>query len=84
MVDDVDSLQDVVLRVLQPFAVAVLVGAGTVVALWWLLPQAGLVLLVALVALGDGGALADRSPRHPGRGQAGDGAGRARQPASST
>ena len=49
MVDDVDSLQDVVLRVIEPFAVALLVGAGTVAALWWFLPQAGLVLLVALV-----------------------------------
>jgi thiol reductant ABC exporter CydC subunit len=48
-VDDVDSLQDVVLRVLQPFLVAALVGAGTVALLWWFLPQAGLVLLVALV-----------------------------------
>jgi thiol reductant ABC exporter CydC subunit len=48
-VDDVDSLQDVVLRVLQPFLVAALVGAGTVAALWWFLPQAGLILLVALV-----------------------------------
>ncbi len=48
-VDDVDSLQDVVLRVLQPFLVAVLVGAGTVAALWWFLPQAGAVLLVALL-----------------------------------
>jgi thiol reductant ABC exporter CydC subunit len=48
-VDDVDSLQDVVLRVLQPFLVAALVGAGTVAVLWWLLPQAGVVLLVALV-----------------------------------
>jgi thiol reductant ABC exporter CydC subunit len=48
-VDDVDSLQDVVLRVLQPFLVAALVGAGTVAALWWFLPQAGAVLLVALV-----------------------------------
>ena len=48
-VDDVDSLQDVVLRVLQPFLVAALVGRGTVAALWWFLPQAGLVLLVALV-----------------------------------
>jgi len=48
-VDDVDSLQDVVLRVLQPFLVAALVGAGTVAVLWWFLPQAGLVLLVALV-----------------------------------
>ena len=48
-VDDVDSLQDVVLRVLQPFLVAALVGAGTVAVLWWFLPQAGLILLVALV-----------------------------------
>lgn len=48
-VDDVDSLQDVVLRVLQPFLVAALVGAGTVAVLWWFLPEAGIVLLVALV-----------------------------------
>jgi len=48
VVDDVDSLQDVVLRVIQPFAVAALVGAATVAAMWWFLPQAGLVLLVAL------------------------------------
>ena len=51
-VDDVDSLQDVVLRVLQPFLVATLVGAGTVAVLWWFLPQAGLVLLVALILSG--------------------------------
>ena len=48
VVDDVDSLQDVVLRVIQPFAVAVVVGAATVGVLWWFLPEAGLVLLVAL------------------------------------
>jgi thiol reductant ABC exporter CydC subunit len=50
-VDDVDSLQDVVLRVLQPFLVAALVGAGTVAVLWWFLPEAGAVLLGALVLL---------------------------------
>ena len=49
VVDDVDSLQDVVLRVIQPFAVAILVGVTTVAAMWWLLPQAGLVLLIALL-----------------------------------
>ncbi len=49
VVDDVDSLQDVVLRVIQPFAVACLVGAGTVTVMWMLLPGAGAVLLVALV-----------------------------------
>ena len=49
VVDDVDSLQDVVLRVLSPFAVAALVGAGTVGVLWWFLPSAGAVMLVALL-----------------------------------
>jgi thiol reductant ABC exporter CydC subunit len=48
VVDDVDSLQDVVLRVMQPFAVAALVGVATVGVLWWFLPAAGLVLLLAL------------------------------------
>ena len=38
VVDDVDSLQDVVLRVIQPFAVACLVGAATVAVMWMLLP----------------------------------------------
>jgi thiol reductant ABC exporter CydC subunit len=47
-VNDVDSLQDVVLRVIEPFAVAALVGIATVAAMWWVLPSAGLVLLVAL------------------------------------
>jgi thiol reductant ABC exporter CydC subunit len=49
MVDDVDSLQDVVLRVISPFAVAALVGAATVAVLWWFLPSAGAVVLVALL-----------------------------------
>ena len=48
VVDDVDSLQDVVLRVIQPFAVATLVGSVTVAVMWILLPGAGAVLLVAL------------------------------------
>ncbi len=48
VVNDVDSLQDVVLRVIEPFAVAALVGMATVGAVWWVLPQAGLVLLIAL------------------------------------
>jgi thiol reductant ABC exporter CydC subunit len=48
VVDDVDSLQDVPLRVIQPFAVAALVGVATVGVLWWFLPAAGLVVLVAL------------------------------------
>ncbi len=49
VVNDVDSLQDVVLRVIEPFAVAALVGTATVAAMWWFLPQAGLVLFVALL-----------------------------------
>ena len=49
VVDDVDSLQDVVLRVLQPFLVAALVGAATVGVLWWFLPGAGAVVLIALL-----------------------------------
>ena len=49
VVDDVDSLQDVVLRVIQPFAVAILVGSATVAVMLILLPGAGAVLLVALV-----------------------------------
>ena len=48
VVNDVDSLQDVVLRVIEPFAVAALVGIVTIAGMWWVLPQAGLVLLVAL------------------------------------
>lgn len=48
VVNDVDSLQDVALRVIEPFAVAAMVGVATVAAMWWILPQAGLVLLVAL------------------------------------
>jgi len=49
LVGDVDSLQDVILRVIPPFAVAIVVGTGTVGLMWWFLPGAGLVLLVALV-----------------------------------
>jgi thiol reductant ABC exporter CydC subunit len=48
VVDDVDSLQDVVLRVVPPFAVAAAVGLATAAVLWALLPGAGAVLLVAL------------------------------------
>ncbi len=50
VVDDVDSLQDVVLRVIQPFAVACVVGVATVAVMWVVLPGAGAVLLVALLA----------------------------------
>ena len=48
VVHDVDSLQDVPLRVIQPFIVAALVGVATVGVLSWFLLAAGLVLFVAL------------------------------------
>ena len=50
LVHDVDSLQDLLLRVVPPFAIAVLVGAATVALVWWMLPAAGVILLVALLA----------------------------------
>jgi len=48
LVHDVDALQDLLLRVVPPFAIALVAGAATVVLVWWLLPAAGLVLLIAL------------------------------------
>jgi thiol reductant ABC exporter CydC subunit len=52
LVHDVDSLQDLLLRVVPSFAIALLVGAGTVALVWWMLPAAGLILLVALLVAG--------------------------------
>jgi thiol reductant ABC exporter CydC subunit len=52
LVQDVDSLQDLLLRVVPPFAIALLVGAGTVVLVWTMLPAAALILLVALLLAG--------------------------------
>src|SRR5690242_11553456 len=48
-VHDVDSLQDLLVRVIAPFVIAALVGAATVVLMWLILPAAGLILLVTLV-----------------------------------
>ncbi|MGO9959583.1 MAG: thiol reductant ABC exporter subunit CydC [Solirubrobacteraceae bacterium] len=52
LVGDVDSLQDLLLRVVPPFVIAVVVGAATVALVWWILPAAGLILLAALVLAG--------------------------------
>ncbi len=52
LVQDVDSLQDLLLRVVPPFAIALLVGAGTVVLVWTMLPAAAVILLVALLLAG--------------------------------
>jgi thiol reductant ABC exporter CydC subunit len=49
---DVDSLQDLLLRVVPPFAIALVVGAATVGLVWLMLPAAGLILLVALLIAG--------------------------------
>jgi thiol reductant ABC exporter CydC subunit len=48
LVHDVDALQDLLLRVVPPFAIAFGVGAATVALVWSMLPAAGLILLVAL------------------------------------
>jgi thiol reductant ABC exporter CydC subunit len=52
LIHDVDSLQDLLLRVVPPFAIALIVGAATVGLVWWMLPAAGLILLVALLLAG--------------------------------
>ncbi len=49
VVDDVDSLQDVVLRVLPPFIVGTTVGLAAALALSLVLPAAGAIFFVALV-----------------------------------
>ncbi len=52
MVADVDAVQDLALRVWLPVTTAVVAGSVSVAVTWWLLPFAGMVLLVALVAGG--------------------------------
>jgi len=52
LIHDVDSLQDLLLRVLPPFAIALIVGAASVGLVWWMLPAAGLILLIALLVAG--------------------------------
>lgn len=52
LVQDVDSLQDLLLRVAPPFAIALIVGAGTVTLVWMMLPTAALILLAALLLAG--------------------------------
>jgi thiol reductant ABC exporter CydC subunit len=52
LVHDIDSLQDLLLRALPPFAIALVVGAATVGLVWWTLPAAGVILLCALLLAG--------------------------------
>jgi thiol reductant ABC exporter CydC subunit len=49
LVGDVDSLQDLLVRVLPPFAIALVVGAGTVAFLLALLPAAAVIVLLGLL-----------------------------------
>ncbi|MCX5558978.1 thiol reductant ABC exporter subunit CydD [Streptomyces sp. NBC_00038] len=75
LVADVDAVQDYWLRWLLPVGAAVLVSAGSVGFTAWLLPEAGAVLAVGLLAAGAGvplvtGAVARRAERRlaPARG----------------
>ncbi len=52
LIHDIDALQDLLVRVLPPFAIAVGVGAATVALMIWMLPAAGLVLLAGLLLAG--------------------------------
>ncbi len=49
IVQDIDSLQDLIVRVIPPFVIAVIAGTATVAVMWWMLPAAGLILGVALI-----------------------------------
>ncbi len=49
LIHDIDALQDLLLRVVPPFAIALGVGAATVGLVWVMLPAAGAILLVALL-----------------------------------
>ena len=48
LVQDVDSLQDLAIRVIPSFAIVLMVGALTVAIMWLMLPAAGVILGVAL------------------------------------
>ncbi len=52
LIHDIDALQDLLLRVLPPFVIAVCVGTATVALVWVMLPAAGLILLFALLVAG--------------------------------
>ena len=58
LVRDVDDLQDLPLRVVQPLATSGLVAGFSVVGVWWLLPSAGLTLALCLLVAGVVGTLA--------------------------
>jgi ABC-type transport system involved in cytochrome bd biosynthesis fused ATPase/permease subunit len=49
VVGDLDAMQDLPLRVVMPWAQAVVAGLVSVLVAWWLLPLAGVALLIGLV-----------------------------------
>jgi ATP-binding cassette subfamily C protein CydC len=52
LVHDVDSLQDLLSRVVPAFTIALVVGTATVALVWLMLPGAGVILLAALILAG--------------------------------
>lgn len=58
LVRDVDDLQDLPLRVVQPLATSGLVAVLSVIGVWWVLPAAGLTLALCLIVAGVVGTLA--------------------------
>jgi len=52
LIHDVDSLQDLLLGAVPPFAIALIAGTATVALVWSMLPAAGLILLLALLLAG--------------------------------
>jgi thiol reductant ABC exporter CydC subunit len=49
LVQDVDAVQDLMLRVVVPYAVAILVAVPTAAVVWYVLPPAGLILSAGLL-----------------------------------
>jgi thiol reductant ABC exporter CydC subunit len=58
LVGDVDGLADLWLRVLLPYGSLAVIGAATVVLVWWLVPAAGIALAAGLVVTAVGAPLA--------------------------
>jgi thiol reductant ABC exporter CydC subunit len=58
LVGDVDGLADLWLRVLLPYGSLAVIGAATVVLVWWLVPAAGIALAAGLLVTAVGAPLA--------------------------
>jgi thiol reductant ABC exporter CydC subunit len=50
LVQDVDTLQDLMIRVIPPYGAVLLVGIPTTALIWYFLPSSGLVLALSLLA----------------------------------